>query len=89
MLRVIVQSPPKAIGDKGWKQQTVGVFFFESPGVEAAFAVPVPVLVGKDEPGFAPGEYTLDPSSFAPKSDSYGKLFISTGRLVLIPRKKA
>jgi len=89
MLRVIVQNPPKPIGEKGWKQQVLGFFFYDAPGVESPFAVPIPVLVGKDEPGFAPGEYTLCPSSFAPKSDSYGKLALGIGRVVLVPKKKA
>jgi len=87
MLRVIVQSPPKPIGDKGWQQQVVGVFCMESPGVEAAFPVPVPMLVGIGEKGYAPGEYRLDPSSIQPKADTYGKLFLTATRLVLNPFK--
>lgn len=87
MLRVIVSAPPKPIGNKGWQQQVVGVFCHESPGVEAPFPVPIPMLVEEGSKGYPPGEYRLDPASIVPKADSYGKLFLSAGRLVLVPVK--
>jgi len=87
MLRVIVQSPPKPIGDKGWQQQVVGVFCMESPGVEAAFAIPVPMLVEIGGKGYPAGEYRLDPCSLQPKADTYGKLGLVASRLVLVPTK--
>jgi len=87
MLRVIVQGGPKPIGKNGWQQQIVGVFCHESPGVESAFPVPVPYLVEPDAKGYPPGEYRLDPASFQPKADSYGKLFLTIGRMQLVPGK--
>lgn len=85
MLRCVISTPPKPIGSKGWQSQVVGVYFHDAPGQESPFPTPIPVLVEAGEKGYAPGEYRLDPCSFAPKADSYGKLFVSTGRLVLVP----
>jgi len=87
MLRVIVQTPPKPIGEKGWQQQIVGVFCMEAPGVESPFAVPIPMLVEVGGKGYPPGEYRMDPSSIVPKADTYGKLFLTASRLVLVPTK--
>lgn len=87
MLRVLVQAPPKPIGTKGWQQQTVGIFFFEAPGVESPYPVPIPILVEQGSKGYAPGEYRMDPATLVPKADTYGKLYVTAGRLVLQPVK--
>jgi hypothetical protein len=89
MLRVIVSGGPKPVGNKGWLQQTVGVYFFDEPGQEAPFPSPIPILLEPGSAGYAPGAYTMDPASLQPRADSYGKLFISAGRLVLVPVKGA
>lgn len=87
MLKVIVHQPPKPIGSNGWQQQIIGVHFLDAPGQESPFATPIPVLVGKGEPGFAPGTYMMDPASLAAKPDQFGKLQVGVGRMVLVPSK--
>lgn len=85
--RALVSRPPVPFGTAGWAKQTVYVYLYESAGVEAPHPTGFPILVGKDEKGYAAGEYILDPSTFQAKGDKYGNLELAAGRFVLTPIK--
>ena len=89
MFAAKVTRAPSAIGNKGWQKQSVWIFLFNPDGTPMDFPVEFPMLVEGGKPGYAAGEYTVDPSSFILARDEKGNAVLRVGRMKLLPAAPA
>jgi len=85
MFDCVVSRPAVAVGTKGYRKQTLGVYLIDSHGVVDDFPTKLELLLGKEEPDYPPGKYTIHPASFAVRQNDFGSSELSCTRIKLVP----
>lgn len=88
MFRVIITRASVAVGTKGWRKQSAGIFLIDKDGVVDDFPTKFDVMRGPEDKDYPPGEYQMNPASVTVQADKYGSGHVTVSRIILVPQVK-